>query len=160
MPPGLRTDAEAGALSVRHEVVTEVRMPRWLERPPGQLRVCPRPGMAGTSDAWSVHRVRQVTRAVFGLDAELIAVVAQPQRYAYREAFGRQVSFAGPQLLGPVPATCMGVVHEGGPDVTLTAAAHGAPNWCSPTPGRPATGCAASARDTVSCWPKHRTRRT
>jgi UDP:flavonoid glycosyltransferase YjiC (YdhE family) len=102
-------------------------MPRWLERPPGQLRVCLRPGMAGASDAWSVHRVRQVTRAVLGLDAELVAVVAPALRYAYREAFGRQVRFAGPQLLGPVPATCGGVVHEGGPDVTLTAAAHGVP---------------------------------
>lgn len=126
-PPDLRTAAETGALTVRHEDVPAVRMPRWLERPPGRPRVCLRPGPGSGTGPWPVDRVRRIARAVLGLDAELVAVVAPAARHAYQDAFDRSVRFAGPQLLGPVLATCAGVVHDGGPDVTLTAAAHGVP---------------------------------
>ncbi|KUN83043.1 hypothetical protein AQJ66_20980 [Streptomyces bungoensis] len=126
-PPALRGDAEAGAFAVRHEDVPAVRLPEWLEQPPARPRVCLRPGPDQGPGVWSAARVRQVARAVRELDAELVAVVAPYRRHAYRQALGRGVRFAGPLLLGPVLATCAGVVHDGGPDVTLAAAAHGVP---------------------------------
>ncbi|MFJ6072554.1 glycosyltransferase [Streptomyces sp. NPDC093065] len=125
-PPALRTGAEAGAWSVRHEEpATAPPAPRWLRTPPARLRVCLRPG-AG-HDTWPVGRVRRVARAVHGLDAELVVVVGPRTRYAYRDAFEGPVRFADPLLTGPVLATSAGVVHEGGPDVTLAAAARGVP---------------------------------
>ncbi|MEV7686053.1 nucleotide disphospho-sugar-binding domain-containing protein [Streptomyces bungoensis] len=126
-PPALRGDAEAGAFAVRHEDVPAVRLPEWLEQPPARARVCLRPGPDQGPGVWSAARVRQVARAVRDLDAELVAVVAPYRRHAYGQALGRGVRFAGPLLLGPVLATCAGVVHDGGPDVTLAAAAHGVP---------------------------------
>lgn len=126
-PPGLRTAAESGALSVSHPDSPAVRVPTWLEQPPERLRVCLRPGLAPGTDGWSVQRVRTVAHAARGLGIELVAVLSPTARIRYQPALGHEVRLAGQQLLGQVLATCAGAIHEGGPDVTLAAAAHGLP---------------------------------
>ncbi|MFB7589193.1 nucleotide disphospho-sugar-binding domain-containing protein [Streptomyces sp. NPDC056169] len=128
-PPGLRDGADAGAgsdaLSVRQPTCHAGQLPYALRDPHHLLRVCLRPGPPGSPRSWSPERLQLVARAALGLDVELIVLVPAAERARMGGTLGPQVRFAEPELLGPVLATCVAVAHEGGPDVTLEAAAHG-----------------------------------
>ncbi|MFE1547267.1 glycosyltransferase [Streptomyces sp. NPDC058718] len=128
-PPGLRDGADAGAeadaLSVRQPTCHAGQLPYQLREPHHLLRVCLRPGPPGSPQSWSPERLLLVARAARGLDVEVIALVPAAERARLGDMLGPQVRFAEPELLGPVLATCVAVAHEGGPDVTLEAAAHG-----------------------------------
>ncbi|MFB7606162.1 nucleotide disphospho-sugar-binding domain-containing protein [Streptomyces gardneri] len=134
-PPGLRGGAESGAehdaLSVRQPTSHAGQLPYELREPHHLLRVCLRPGPAGSPDSWTPERLLLVARAALGLDVELIVLVPAAERVRITGALGAlggpgsPVRFAEPELLGPVLSTCVAVAHEGGPDVTLEAAAHG-----------------------------------
>ncbi|GEB61482.1 glycosyltransferase [Streptomyces gardneri] len=131
-PPGLRGGAESGAehdaLSVRQPTSHAGQLPYELREPHHLLRVCLRPGPAGSPDSWTPERLLLVARAALGLDVELIVLVPAAERMRITGALGgpgSPVRFAEPELLGPVLSTCVAVAHEGGPDVTLEAAAHG-----------------------------------
>ncbi|MFF8834863.1 nucleotide disphospho-sugar-binding domain-containing protein [Streptomyces sp. NPDC015130] len=134
-PPGLRGGAESGAepdaLSVRQPTSHAGQLPYELREPHHLLRVCLRPGPAGAPQSWSPERLLLVARAALGLDVEVIVLVPAAERARIAVALGTlggpgsPVRFAEPELLGPVLSTCVAVAHEGGPDVTLEAAAHG-----------------------------------
>ena len=132
-PPGLRggtgtgaaSGADADTLSVRQPTCHAGQLPYALREPHHLLRVCLRPGPPGSPESWSPERLLLVARAALGLDVEVIVLVPAAERERMGGALGSQVRFAEPELLGPVLATCVAVAHEGGPDVTLEAAAHG-----------------------------------
>ncbi|MGW6390055.1 glycosyltransferase [Streptomyces sp. NPDC055103] len=131
-PPGLRgagtgagRAADADTLSVRQPTCHAGQLPYALREPHHLLRVCLRPGPPGSPESWSPERLLLVARAALGLDVEVIVLVPAAERERMGGALGSRVRFAEPELLGPVMATCVAVAHEGGPDVTLEAAAHG-----------------------------------
>ncbi|MFE2556139.1 nucleotide disphospho-sugar-binding domain-containing protein [Streptomyces sp. NPDC059352] len=127
-PPALRGDAGADALSVRQPICHAGQLPYELREPHHLLRVCLRPGAPGSPHGWSPERLRLVARAALGLDVEVIALVPAAERARLGGVLGplgSRLRFAEQELLGPVLATCVAVAHEGGPDVTLEAAAHG-----------------------------------
>ncbi|MDV5145223.1 hypothetical protein R1T08_13595 [Streptomyces sp. SBC-4] len=130
-PPGLRGDEETDTLSVRQPTCHAGQLPYRLREPHHLLRVCLRPGPSDAPESWSPERLLLVARAALRLDVEVIALVpaAERERLAValgpHDPLGSPLRFAEPELLGPVLATCVAVAHEGGPDVTLEAAAHG-----------------------------------
>ncbi|MEU3687434.1 nucleotide disphospho-sugar-binding domain-containing protein [Streptomyces narbonensis] len=134
-PPGLRgaagSGAEPDALSVRQPTCHAGQLPYELREPHHLLRVCLRPGPAGSPESWTPERLLLVARAALGLDVEVIVLLPAAERARVAGALGflggpgSPLRFAEPELLGPVLSTCVAVAHEGGPDVTLEAAAHG-----------------------------------
>ncbi|MEU9360190.1 nucleotide disphospho-sugar-binding domain-containing protein [Streptomyces sp. NPDC048301] len=124
-PPHLRADADRDSLALRQPTSHPGLLPPGLRTFHRPLRVCLRPGTPGAG-GWTPDRLRRVARAALGLDVEVIVPVPAAERHRLGVS-GPRVLFAEPRLLGPVLATCVAVVHEGGPDVTLEAAAHGVP---------------------------------
>lgn len=130
-PPGLRGNQETDGLSVRQPTCHAGQLPYELREPHHLLRVCLRPGPPGSPRSWEPERLLLVARAALGLDVEVIVLVPAAERARVTGVLGSlgragaQLRFAEPELLGPVMATCVAVAHEGGPDVTLEAAAHG-----------------------------------
>lgn len=109
-------------------------LPGWLRRPPVRPRVCVSWGTSLTSTGVEGGFLAPAaTRALAGIDAEIVVAVLDSQRGRFDDPLPANVIHIGPVALDLLLPTCDLLIHQGGAGTTMTGLLHGVPQVAVPS---------------------------